>query len=201
MLTYYFYNNIKKNIVKTSSHVYLLAVVFELNNIVLNLYYINKFFVNMFTLKQFKINTKSPLNISIFFYKIRFLIKTMKKFFKINRKINSWKLLIMSFFIALSSVVVSSSFLYFNLNVDLNVFNFKNYYYKNIYTVFKVSRIPGRFGVFYFYLHIYKIFLSSKFSMFLPKFLILINFEFILFFKLVKIKKHINYKFKNLIYI
>jgi hypothetical protein len=120
MLTYYFYNNIKKNIIKTSSHVYLLAVVFELNNIILNLYYINKFFVNMFTLKQFKINTKNSINISIFFYKIRFLIKTMKRFFKINRKINSWKLFIMSFFIALSSVVVRSSFLCFNLNIDLN---------------------------------------------------------------------------------
>ena len=193
MLTYYFYNNIKKSIVKSSSHVYLLAVIFELNNIILNLYYINKFFINMFTLKQFKINTKISFNTSIFFYKIRFLIKTMKKFFKINRKVNSWKLLIMSFFIALSNVVVRSSFLYFNLNINLNSFNFKNYYYKSIYTVFKISRTPGRFGVFYFYLYIYKIFLSSKFSMFLPKFLILISFEFILFFKLIKIKKHINY--------
>ena len=200
MLNYYFFYNTKRSWQISTPYIYLLAIAFELNTLVLNMAYLNKFFLNMGNAGLLK-NKKLAFNSNIFFFKIRFLSRIFKNFFKINNKIQSWKSLIMIFFISLNSIVVKTSFLEFNLNISLGLFNIKNYYYRGIYTIFKISSRPGRLSIYYFLLYVYRIFLVTRCSMFIPKSLILLNIELVLFFKLVKVRDHVNHRFNNLIYV
>lgn len=200
MINYYFYNNLKKNNLKKHMYLYLFSLVFELYNIVLNIIALRNLFFNINSNLSFKY-LKKKFNYNFFFFKISIISKILIKYLSFNRKIKTWRLLIFFFFIIMNSFVLKSSFFEFNFNINLNEYNLINYSFKKKIILFKIKKNPIKFIFFYFYIHIYKIFLASKMSLFIVKNIIYLDTNIVSFFNLIKVNKFLNYKLRYVIHI
>jgi len=183
-----------------SPHIILLACIFELHNILINLAYLNRIYSTSGSFSHLGINTNVN-NFFFFFNKIKKLSKVFKNISFKNKKIKSWKSLIVFFLVSVNAFLSKKYFADFNFNVKLTNNNLPNYFAYNRVSLFKIKKRPSRFTIFYFFIFIFKMFLSTKHSLYILKNYVYLDFDFLLLFSLVKERDHINHKFRYLIYI
>lgn len=87
MLLYYFYNNINKCIYTFNIYLFLISLVVELNNLILNILYLNKIFFSINNYLHIKKHKK--FNVNSFFFKIHCIMNILKEYIHANQKIRS----------------------------------------------------------------------------------------------------------------
>lgn len=187
MLTYYFYNNIRKQLYKSYKNQTILAIIFELDFFINNAFYLNKFFFKNVSVRKL-LSNKALLDFNFFFLKIKFFNKILWKYLGTQSWSKLSKSLLFFFYMSANSIISKSLFLKFNFCIILSHYSTINYFESNKFLLVKTDKHATSFLLLYFLMFLYKPHLVTKLSLFVISSYKNISFESFSLFNFIELK-------------